>query len=125
MSLRIAVLLVLWLVVRPATAAEPTVLGIDGTRFTINGRPTFLLGMSYYGALGAGDETWRADLDDMQQAKINWIRVWATWSAFGEDVSAVDGAGRPRDKYLARLKDLVKECDRRGMMVDVTLSRGN
>ena len=125
MSLRIAVLLVLWLVVRPATAAEPTVLGIDGTRFTVSGHPTFLLGMSYYGALGAGDETWRADLDDMQQAKINWIRVWATWSAFGEDVSAVDGAGRPRDKYLARLKDLVNECDRRGMMVDVTLSRGN
>ena len=36
-----------------ADTNRATVLGIDGTRFTLNGKPTFLLGISYYGALGA------------------------------------------------------------------------
>src|SRR5262245_12639087 len=31
----------------------PTVLGIRGSRFTLNGEPAFLPGISYYGALGA------------------------------------------------------------------------
>ena len=33
-----------------------TVLGIQGRRFVLNGEPTFLLGTSYYGGLGAPEE---------------------------------------------------------------------
>lgn len=103
-----------------------TQLGIEGTRFTLNGKSTFLLGISYYGALGAPEELVRRDLDDMQRCGFNWIRVWATWGAFGNEVSAVDGAtGAGREPFLSKLKWLVAECDRRGMVVDVTLSRGN
>jgi hypothetical protein len=115
-------------IVPRSDAADPPSthkLGVDGTRFTVDGKPVFLLGCSYYAGLGASDEMWRADLDDMQKAGINWIRVWATWAAFGNDVSAVDGEGRPRQPYLDRLKQLVAECDRRGLIVDVSLSRGN
>jgi hypothetical protein len=101
-------------------------LGVRGSQFTLDGRPVFLLGCSYYGALGGDEKTWRADLDDMQKAGINWIRVWATWSAFGRNVSAVDGkTGEPRGEFMEKLKQLVAECDRRGMVVDVSLSRGN
>src|SRR5207247_1142908 len=32
-----------------AAAAEATTLAMDGSRFTLNGKPTFLLGLSYYG----------------------------------------------------------------------------
>jgi len=105
----------------PASATE---LGIQGTQFTIDGKPVFLLGASYYGALGASDETLKADLVALQKAGFNWIRVWATWVAFGEDFAAVDGEGRPRNAQLKKLQQLVAECDRRGMIVDVTLSRG-
>ena len=56
---------------------------------------------------------------------FNWLRVWATWAAFDRDVSAVDAAGRPREPFLGRLKWLVAECDRRGLVVDVTLTRGD
>ncbi|MEX2188869.1 MAG: hypothetical protein WD875_18820 [Pirellulales bacterium] len=100
-------------------------LAIRDSQFTLDGKPVFLLGCSYYGALGASAEVWQKDLDDMQKAGINWIRVWATWAAFGNDVSAVDGDGAPRQPYLDKLQKLVDECDRRGMIVDVTLSRGN
>ncbi|HVW02123.1 MAG TPA: hypothetical protein VHB77_17360 [Planctomycetaceae bacterium] len=108
-----------------APAAETTRLGVQGERFTINDAPVFLLGCSYYGGLGADAATWQADLRDLQRAGINWIRVWATWGAFGRDVSAIDAEGNARQPYLDRLKSLVADCDRRGIVVDVTLSRGN
>ncbi len=102
-----------------------TRLGTDGTRFTLNGKPTFLFGVSYYGALGAPDETVRRDLADLKKHGFNWVRVWATWAAFGEGVSAVGGEGRPREGFLKRLGRLVATCDEQGIVVDVTLSRGN
>ncbi|HWB08916.1 MAG TPA: hypothetical protein VG826_06820 [Pirellulales bacterium] len=102
-----------------------TVLGIDGPRFTLNGRPEFLLGASYYGGLGARDDTRQVDFDKLPQCGFNWIRVWATWAAFGQDVSAVEPTtGEPRQPYLQTLQKLVGDCDQRGVVVDVTISRG-
>jgi hypothetical protein len=106
-------------------AMSKTVLDIQGTDFTLNGKPAFLLGMSYYGGLGAPEAFLRRDLDGLKDGGFNWIRVWADWAGFGKDLSAVDGDGRPREPYLSRLKHLVDECDRRGMVVDVTFTRGN
>jgi len=106
--------------------ASATELGVQGTSFTLDGKPAFLLGCSYYAGLGASDKTLRSDLDGLKSHGFNWVRVWATWAAFEHDVSAVDGAtGAARQPYLDRLKHLVDECDKRGMVVDVTLSRGN
>lgn len=106
-------------------SALATTLGTRGSAFTVDGKPTFLLGASFYSALGVTKETWKTDLDALQKRGFNWIRVWATWAAFYNDVSAVDEAGNPRERYLTRLKDLVAECDRRKLIVDITLSRGN
>jgi hypothetical protein len=118
------VLITAWSLSSSAAAAEPTVVGIDGSRFTLNGKPTFLLGVSYYGALGSPEKPVRLDLDDVQRHGFNWLRVWATWESFGDDVSAVDARGQPRQPYMDKLKWLVAECDRRGLVVDVTLTRG-
>lgn len=117
---------IVFLMAALAAAAEPasTVLGIEQTRFTVNGRPTFLLGISYYAGLGAPEDFVRRDLDNLQKHGFNWLRVWATWQAFGEDVSAVDARGEARARYMDRLKWLVAECDRRRLIVDVTLTRG-
>jgi hypothetical protein len=67
----------------------------------------------------------RRDLADLKKHGFNWVRVWATWAAFGEDVSAVDGEGKAREEFLKRLGRLVATCDEQGIVVDVTLSRGN
>lgn len=64
------------------------------------------------------------DLDDMQTHGFHWIRVWATWNAFDNDISAIDKQGRVRESYMKKLEWLVAECDRRGMIVDVTLTKG-
>lgn len=101
-----------------------TTLGIQGESFTIDGKPTFLLGISYYSALGAPLQFIRQDLEDMKKIGFNWLRVWATWNAFGNDVSAVDKEGNPREPYFRKLEWLVKECNKRGLIVDITLTRG-
>jgi hypothetical protein len=104
-------------------------LGIDlrseaaPARFTINGKPTFLLGISYYGALGASPEVLKSDLDNLQRLGFDWLRVWATWSAYDNDVSVVDRDGKVREPYMSKLADLIANCDRRGLIVDVTFSR--
>lgn len=109
-----------------ASRAPATELGIQGTQFTIDGKPHFLYGISYYGGLGAPQRFAQRDLDDMQRYGINWIRVWATWPNFGENLAALNVAdGQPRQPYFDRLKWLIAECDRRGMVVDVTLARGD
>jgi hypothetical protein len=112
----------------PASPAftPKTTLGITGPQFTLNGKPSFLLGCSYYAALGAPDSTWKSDLDELQRLGFNWIRMWATWASFDNDISAVHPkTGKARQPYLDRLKALLTNCDTRGMVVDVSLSRGN
>ena len=63
-------------VVGSSVAAE---LGVQGSRFTIDDQPTFLLGISYYGAR-CDEEIIVQDLDEIQKHGFNWLRVWATWS---------------------------------------------
>ena len=106
-----------------APASHGIVLGIDGSAFTINGKKTFLLGASYYGALAAPDDFIARDLDDLKTLGCNWIRVFAVWDAFDNNVSAVDTAGKAREPYLSKLKAVVAAAEKRGMVVDVTLAR--
>lgn len=107
-----------------ASAHAETRLGIEGSRFTLDGAPTFLLGVSYYGGLAAPEESVRADLDDLARQGLNWIRVWATWASDGEICSAVSTDGSAREPWLSALERLVVAADERGIVVDVTLSRG-
>src|SRR6185312_10937120 len=90
-----------------------------------DGKPTFLLGCSYYGGLGASEQTMRSDLDELHRLGFNWVRVFADWTAFDTDLSAVDvTTGAPREPSMGKLVRLCDECNRRGMIVDVTLARG-
>jgi FAD/FMN-containing dehydrogenase len=131
MNARVVLLGVLLLVFRSSAGADSasqarrTRLGIEGTHFTLNGTPTFLLGFSYYGALGASEDFIRRDLEDFQRLGFNWLRVWATWDGFKHSVSAFDLDGKPREPFFSKLRWLIAECDRRGLVVDVTLSRQN
>jgi len=101
------------------------VLGTDDGWFTLEGRPVFLLGMSYYGALGIDDEKiFAGDLDEMKARGFNWVRVWATWNGYENNVCAVAPDGSARAPYIDRLKRLCPLAGERGMVVDVTVVRG-
>jgi len=107
-------------------ASTPTLtLEIQDSQFLVDGKPTFLLGASYYSGLGASDDLRDRDLSELKERGFNWIRVWATWSAFENNVSAIDADGKAREPYLSKLKHLCEKANQLGMVVDVTLSRGN
>jgi hypothetical protein len=108
-----------------ASVTHATELGIDHSRFTMDGKPTFLLGISYYAALGAPSDFVQKDLDDMQRDGFNWIRIWANWGGFNTNISSFQTDGTPREAFFGRLKSIVAECDKRGMIVDITLAREN
>lgn len=121
----ISVTSILLLFAVASSAAQGVELGLKQDQFTIDGKPVFLLGCSYYSGLGASEKTVHTDLDELHRRGFNWIRVFADWTAYNKDLSAVDVAtGAPRQPYLERLMHLCDECDRRGMIVDVTLARG-
>jgi hypothetical protein len=105
----------------------PTTLTIDptGQRFCLGGRATFLLGASYFAGAGASQDFLEDDLADLKMAGVNWIRVWATWAAFANDVSAVDREGYDCKPWWDNLVRLVAFADKLGLAVDVTLSRGD
>jgi hypothetical protein len=91
--------------------STPTVtLEIYDTQFFVDGKPTFLLGASYYGGLGASDDFRDRDLHELKERGFNWIRVWATWSAFDNNVSAVDADGKACEPYLSELKRLCEKA---------------
>src|SRR3954451_6183635 len=118
-GMRFAILLLL------SSCAMGAEVEVRGSMFGIDGRPVFLLGCSYYAGVGARPEVYQKDLGELRNCGFNWIRVWATWAGYGNDVSVVDGkSGAVRAEYFDRLRKLIDECDRRGIMVDVTLSRG-
>ena len=105
--------------------AQGPVLGIDGTRFTLDGTPRFLLGCSYYGALGMDDPgAIEEDLRGLGELGFNWIRVWVTWDFDENNVSAVTAEGAVRPLYMERLKQLCRLAGKHGFVVDVTVSRG-
>jgi len=110
------------------SAAYAVTLGIspDGRFFTLDGVPTYLNGVSYYGAQTITTASYRtSDLDDMVADGFNWIRVWGYWTnaVTSEDVSVLTYDGYSRSTYMNRLKTLITECNNRGIIVDVSLNR--
>src|SRR5687768_5396052 len=80
-------------------AHAKTDLRVENERFLLNGKPAFLLGISYYAGLGAPERILVEDLREMQRRKLNWLRVWATWDAFGNE-PALTPEGAPREPAL-------------------------
>src|SRR4030095_4002051 len=80
--------------VHAAPPPSQHVLATQGTQFTVDGKATFLYGISYYGALAAPEEIVHRDFADMKRCGFNWIRMWANWRAFGANAAAVDEEGR-------------------------------
>jgi len=93
--------------------------------FCLDGRAGLLYGASYYAGLGAAESAIKEDLADLKRFEVNWIRVWVTWSAFENNVSALDEDGDERSPYWEKLLRLCELTDGLGMVLDVTLSRGN
>lgn len=122
----ILALVLLYVVIVSAAAVTLGISG-DGRFFTIDGVPTYLNGISYYGGCQISTPSMvTQDLDDMQARGINWLRVWTFWNFNGQYAAPVtDLNGNVQEPYMSRLKNIITEANNRGMIVDVTMSRNN
>ena len=71
MVIRILIAIVMSCVPCGLQAADTTELGVRDHQFTIHGEAMFLVGVSYYGALGSTEEKRLADLNDIQRHGFN------------------------------------------------------
>jgi hypothetical protein len=116
------------------SAAGAPVLGVSGTRLTLDGRPFPLTGVSFFNALynptfnrSAGERERR--LRTFLDWGVNTLRVWCQWD-FAPPRSFVDTApehslyaadGSLREAHVETLLDLCAATAALGMVLEVTL----
>ena len=114
-------------------AATGPSLTIAGTSFAVDGRPRFLLLVSYFDALRASDATLEGDFAFLRRHGLDGVRIFPNWwrcaaarqcgGHAGDDtlMAAPDGALRPA--ALARLKAVIAAAGRHGLIVDLSFAR--
>ena len=117
----------------PAAAAGAPRLGIQGPAFTVDGRPRFLLLVSYFDALRASDATLAADFAWLRRQGLDGVRIFPNWWRCaaerqcgghpGDDTLFEPGPGRPRPDRLARLRQVLDVAARHRLVVDVSFAR--
>jgi hypothetical protein len=107
----------LLLITAVPSAQAPVAITVSGTAFHVDGRPTFLLGVSLFDALGSTPPR-DQDLDALGQWGVRMVRVWAHWL---EPIYQGDGALTVPGR--ARLLALVGRLRSRGMILELALLR--
>ena len=110
------------------------VVGVDGTRITLDGKPFPLTGVSFFNALynprfNASPEERRRWLETFLAYGVNTLRVWCQWDLeapwnlidTGPEQSMFDLSGEVRARHVETLAALLRETEALGMVVEVTL----
>jgi hypothetical protein len=115
--------------VLPAGAHE---LSISGTRFLLDGKPFPYTGLSFFNAIynpnfnGASEDRVRW-MRKFQKYGVNVLRVWAQWDSKRGFANACAECtlyypdGKLRQENVERLKRIVTDADREGMVIELTL----
>ncbi len=116
------------IVARAATRAAPTNSGeitIKDGQFLQDGRPAFLLGLSYFDGLSAPPRILESDLRYFSERGFNALRVWANWyTDFQPDTTGLlEPDGTVNVAILNRLKRLIETADKKGFVIKLTFNR--
>lgn len=98
------------------SASGPT-LTVSGTSLLVDGQPSFLLGVSLFGALDVAAPPDR-DLDTLKTWGVRIVRVWAHWHV---PIYQADGDLSPAGR--GRLLQLAEHVGARGMILELVLLR--
>ena len=116
----------------PVARAGGHELSITGTRFLLDGRAFPYTGVSFFNAIynpsfGGNHKERVRWLRKFQRYGINVLRVWAQWDTrrgfvdSGPDCTLYFSDGRLRTANVERLKQILVDADREGMVVELTL----
>ena len=106
--------------------AAPT-LGIEGDHFTIDGKPQFLLLVSYFDAVRASDQSLESDFAWLRANRFDGLRIFPNWwnvtkdDGFPPD-TLFDGDGNIRPAQLARLKTVLGRATAHNLIVDLSFA---
>lgn len=114
------------------SAARPAVLGVSGTRFTLDGEDFPFTGLSFFNALynpafNADDAARRVWLRRFAAFGVNVLRVWGQWDSRRGFVDTAPGAtlyrpdGTLNEVPLARLHHLLAVAAEERMCVELAL----
>jgi hypothetical protein len=104
-----------FVVALPRAAQPPATIAVSGTAFHVDGRQTFLLGVSLFDALGSTPASDR-DLDQLVAWGVGIVRVWAHWL---EPIYQADGALTAQGR--TRLLALSNRLRARGLVLELAL----
>jgi len=113
----LVLLLLGWSHLNLFTQATTLSLTADKHFFTIDGKPTFLEGVSYFGIGSVLSEFIEADLKDIQRDGFNWVRCWVFWAG-NWSVLTPNGQLLPG---FTNLMHIIQTADKLGMIVDQLL----
>ena len=122
-------MLVMWAGVLQLCGGELT---ISGTRFQLDGRPFPYTGVSFFNAIyntnfNASSEKRTVWLKKFQSYGINVLRVWCQWDNARGFVDASPTStlyqqdGSLPAQHLATVKEILRDCDAQGMVVELVL----
>lgn len=110
----------------PQQPSATPVLGISGTQFTVGGTPRFLLFVSYFDAMRAGDLD--GDFKYIRRGGFDGIRVFPNWHHYVTGAAADDDAlftkrGTIREERWPAFLRVLERAAAHGLLVDVSFTR--
>jgi hypothetical protein len=108
------------------TQTSPPVLKTEGPRFSIDGRPRFVVLASYFDAMRARPAELESDLAFLKSKGVGGIRIFPLWvyQDQSQDATLLDADGRVRSPARwDHFTNVLSAAARCGLIVDVTFNR--
>jgi hypothetical protein len=108
-----------------AISLNANAITIKNGQFLQNGKPTFLLGLSYFDGLAASPRILDSDLRFFGERGFNALRVWANWYTDFQPhtTGLLELDGSVNVQMLNRLKRMIDSTDEKGFVIKLTFSR--
>ena len=104
---------------------QANAITIKNGQFLQDGKPIFLLGLSYFDGLSASPKLLESDLNFFGERGFNALRVWANWypDFQPKTIGLLESDGTVNSQMLNRLLGMIKAADKKGFVIKLTFSR--
>lgn len=106
-------------------SSQLNAITIKEGQFIQDGKPTFLLGLSYFDGLSAPPRVLNSDLRYFGERGFNALRVWANWYTDFQPhtTGLLESDGTVNPQMLNRLQQMIDAADKKGFVIKLTFSR--
>lgn len=104
---------------------QANAITIKNGQFIQDGKPIFLLGLSYFDGLSASPRILESDLNFFGERGFNALRVWANWypDFQPKTTGLLEPDGNVNVQLLNRLRRMIEMANKKGFVIKLTFSR--